>query len=173
MSTIEVVPLLSEADIARFWSKVEKSEGCWFWTGRLTPKGYGTFSFGRKPNAHRTQAHRLAYELVAGPIPQDLHIDHTCHTKDLSCVGGNSCRHRSCVRPSHLEAVTPQTNMERGRGGRKTHCVRGHLLNEENTRTRKDGHRDCRTCNKERCAAWYIRNGARLYPGFGTRKAMS
>lgn len=48
------------------------------------------------------------------PIPDDLQIDHLCHTDDPGCLGGNDCPHRRCVNPAHLEPVTPQGNSLRG-----------------------------------------------------------
>lgn len=77
----------------RFWSKVEKTDGCWLWTSTTNENGYGRFSIKRR----FVSAHRLAYEMTVGPIPDGLTIDHLC-------------RVRSCVRPEHLEAVTLQEN---------------------------------------------------------------
>jgi hypothetical protein len=46
-------------------------------------------------------------------VRQDL--DHLCHNADLQCPGGRGCPHRRCVRPDHLEVVTRQVNVRRGR----------------------------------------------------------
>lgn len=74
----------------------EPTTGCWLWFGRLTGKGYGaTNKDGRYINAHRA-----SYELVKGPIPDGLEIDHLC-------------RVRCCVNPDHLEAVTHAENLRR------------------------------------------------------------
>jgi HNH endonuclease len=78
----------------RFWEKVEQGEGCWLWTGAID-RGYGQFVWnGRK------RAHRVAYELIIGPIPEGLELDHLC-------------RNKSCVRPEHLEPVTKAENIRR------------------------------------------------------------
>lgn len=122
----------------RFWAKVEKTDGCWLWTGATNRAGYGEFQDG----VQQMLAHRLIYEWVVGPISRGLVLDHLC-------------REPRCVNPSHLEAVSDRENILRGIGAtalnaRKTNCVRGHPLDEENTYLRaKDGSRHCRTCHRE------------------------
>lgn len=120
----------------RFWSKVSKSEACWLWVGTVGSNGYGYLRHQGKDRL----GHRLAYELLVGPIPEGLELDHLC-------------RNRRCVRPDHLEAVTHQVNVRRGRGGEhnatKTHCPWGHPYDEANTVTR-DGRRFCLACRRER-----------------------
>jgi hypothetical protein len=74
----------------RFWSKVLKTSTCWIWTGaRNTPKGYGRFD----ANRQRYMAHRYAYELLVGHIPDGMQLDHLCLNK-------------MCVNPSCVEVVT-------------------------------------------------------------------
>lgn len=128
----------------RFWSKVAKSGGCWEWTAALTRAGYGVIGVGSKTDGSRriVYAHRLAYELTIGPIPDGLSIDHLC-------------RNTRCVRPDHLEAVPIGVNVLRGTGpsavaSRRTECQRGHPFDDENTVWRKSGKRMCRECNRMR-----------------------
>jgi hypothetical protein len=83
--------------------------GCWIWTGYLTPKGYGRFTY----LGNSRPAHRVSYELHVGPIPEGLEIDHLCHTRSAGCSGDSSCPHRRCVNPDHLEPVTPAENQVR------------------------------------------------------------
>lgn len=118
----------------RFWVKVDRSDGCWLWTGALDHAGYGRVGVGKG----RTKlAHRVAYELAVGPIPDETpHLDHLC-------------RNTSCVRPDHLEPVTQEENNRREAAAR-THCVHGHELTEENTYRRRNGSRECRTCIRAR-----------------------
>lgn len=114
----------------RFWARVDKRGECWLWTGRKSEKGYGSFSDGDRSKL----AHRVSYELLVGPIPKELEVDHTCHTKD--CHKGNDCPHRACVRISHLELVPHIENIRRGNIGnyvrkpgsrpRKKQCINGH-----------------------------------------------
>lgn len=119
----------------RFWSKVDKTETCWIWTGATHPFGHGHI----KVDGEVKNAHRVSYEIAYGPIPDGLHIDHLC-------------RNPGCVRPDHLEPVTPIENVMRGESGhavnaRKTHCVRGHEFTPENT-YEWGSTRACRTCRK-------------------------
>src|SRR5688500_12459342 len=110
----------------RFESKMLKTEACWLWQGPINRKGYGTFQI-KTPlgNWQPEYAHRVAYGLYKGPIPFGLSIDHLCSN-------------RSCVNPEHLEAVTQQVNLLRGktlqaRNLAKTHCPKGHPYDEANT----------------------------------------
>lgn len=147
--------LLGLVPVERFWAKVQKTETCWLWEGALDRTGYGFFQFNRQARRYRFQAHRLAYELLVGPIPSGLDLDHTCHNSDLFCAGGHSCRHRRCCNPAHLEPVTRSVNLRRGRPAgtfnrNKTHCPRGHPYDLLNTSFGSRGQRICRTCNRER-----------------------
>ncbi len=121
----------------RFWSKVDKSgegQGCWEWTAYKSPEGYGRSRLGKK-----RLAHRIAYELLVGPVPEGLQLDHLC-------------RNRSCVNPAHLEPVTSRENTARGitlaaAQSALTHCVRGHGFGGDNLQYRANGRaRTCRMC---------------------------
>jgi hypothetical protein len=79
----------------RFWSKVDKGQGCWNWTGARNNKGYGTTSV---DGAH-VYSHRASFEMANGPIPEGAVIDHVCHTP-------------ACVNPEHLRVATGKQNME-------------------------------------------------------------
>jgi hypothetical protein len=82
----------------RFWRRVIKAQPdeCWLWTGTLH-RGYGHFSVSRGVTKY---AHRIAYELTIGPIPDGLELDHLC-------------RNKVCVNPQHLEPVTKTENLQR------------------------------------------------------------
>jgi hypothetical protein len=118
----------------RFWSKVRRTETCWEWTAGKKPAGYGAFADGYTT----VLAHRFAYELLVGPIPEGLHIDHLC-------------RNRACVNPAHMEPVSTAENTRRGMAGGAyqlsvTHCPQGHSYDGDNTYVFPDGRRGCRSC---------------------------
>ena len=89
----------------RFWAKVQKSEaGCWIWTGGTNSNGYGTF---RVSTGVSEYAHRLAWTLIQGPIPDGLDVCHSCD----SLYPIRDVTYRRCVRPDHLFLGTQLDNM--------------------------------------------------------------
>lgn len=134
-----------------FWLKVNKNGPipqdkpelgpCWLWTGGTShalsdPRAYGRFYYKGK----RYRAHRVAYIILRGSEPVDLHLDHLC-------------RNRMCVNPDHLDPVTAFENNLRGESfsainARKTNCPKGHPLvwNKTNTRRRCPS---CESSNKQ------------------------
>jgi HNH endonuclease len=78
----------------RFWSMVQKTDGCWEWAGTLHRTGYARFYFRRKAAA----GHRVAWELECGPIPDGLLVCHRCDNK-------------RCVRLDHLFLGTARDNV--------------------------------------------------------------
>lgn len=139
--------LRKKTAVMRLAEKVKVAEnGCWLWTGTRLKDGYGLIWVDGK----NVFAHRFAYQISYGPIPEGMEIDHTCHGIDQSCAGGPSCIHRPCVNPSHLEAVPHHVNILRGRlwlvSGGKTHCPHGHPYIEGNI-YRTAGERRCRLCS--------------------------
>jgi len=83
--------------LQKFWSRVDFTNEHWLWVGAKT-KGYGCVA----RDGHRHYAHRIAYEMLVGPIPEGLEIDHLCRTP-------------ACIWPEHLEPVSHRENMRRHR----------------------------------------------------------
>ncbi len=142
----EVVMQLTEKDEQRFWNKVAlpNEQGCMEWMAALNGSGYGAFGVGPR-GAHKTlRAHRISYELLVGPIPEELVLDHLC-------------RNRKCVAPNHLEPVTGAVNTKRGAPAQKTHCAKGHEYTPENTLryATNNGWRQCRTCAQNNARRQY------------------
>ena len=135
----------------RFWAKVDKNgplwngTPCWLWLA-YKDAGYGRFWL--SPNL--IQAHRFAYELLVGPIPEELQIDHLC-------------RNHTCVNPAHMEAVSHRINNLRGnglgaQGARKTHCPQGHSYDLLNTYFWQGG-RHCRACGRVAALKYWRKSG--------------
>jgi len=79
---------------------------CIRWHGPVNAGGYGVV-----PGFTPTRlAHRMAWELKHGPIPEGMVIDH---------VWARGCRHRDCINVDHLELVTRKINSERSRSSHK------------------------------------------------------
>jgi hypothetical protein len=122
---------VTDAEVVRFWAKVDRDDECWLWTASVGNHGYGQFGAA----GGVVLAHRLAYVLTVGPIPSGLTIDHLC-------------RVTTCVRPAHLEPVTRAENNRRAAATRR-YCPRGHEYTDANTIRNGRGWRYCRTCHNE------------------------
>ena len=143
---------MREALNVRFWSKVARNDadGCWLWSAGRDPKGYGQFQH----DGRSRRAHRVAYELAVGPIPDGLVLDHLCSNPP-------------CVNPAHLEPVTQRENLLRssrtitGILAAKTHCKHGHPFDKENTYHDPNGRRRCLICCRRKSREWKARRRAR------------
>lgn len=96
-----------------FWARMRKQEdGCWIWTGCTYNAGYGSVGWRYKPIGKRTMiaAHRAAWMLTNGPIPEGIDVCHTCDV-------------RLCCNPKHLWLGTAKDNMADARRKGRTFKV--------------------------------------------------
>lgn len=115
---------------SRFWPKVDRSnpDGCWLWTANFGSSKYGLFWDGDR----MMNAHKFSFELVHGPVPSGLELDHIV------------CDTPACVNPAHMQISTHADNMFRTR---RTRCPQGHPYDNTNTYHRPDGKgRGCLSC---------------------------
>lgn len=84
----------------RFWEKVaiNYATDCWEWTGSLCSKGYGHISI---RTGKQVYAHRMAWEMLVGKIPEGLCLLHKCDNP-------------KCCNPDHLIPGTNKQNSEDG-----------------------------------------------------------
>lgn len=73
----------------------EPNTGCWLWLNQVNSDGYGMIYFGKYRKGYK--AHRVFYEMFKGPIPDGIHVLHSCDTP-------------TCVNPAHLSLGTHSDN---------------------------------------------------------------
>ena len=121
----------------------EPNTGCWLWLLSLNREGYP------RSSGKFLRAHRASWAIANGPIPDGKEIHH-------------KCRMRSCVNPSHLDALTYAEHRAAdfphgtvNQNSHKTECRRGHPLSGHNLilepgRSKSGFARRCRACRNSR-----------------------
>lgn len=143
-----------------FLESVLIGDGCWGWTAAHNTEGYGlwqppgaSWNARKKDRVKRSMAHKIMWEILCGPVPDGLELDHLCKFK-------------GCVNPDHLEPVTHMENLRRSH----IFCKQGHRL-EVTRRVWACGVSRCGVCYDGKLAA---KRAARLARGLkkpGRRKS--
>lgn len=131
------------ADEKRLWGYIDVSDtkDCWNWIGKATNSvGYGRLHWQGKVQ----YAHRVAYMVEIGDIPDGLTIDHLC-------------RNTYCCNPAHLEAVTMAENIRRAAAVNHSHCSKGHKFESGSYYLGKHG-KVCKMCSHNKAVAAYAAN---------------
>ena len=147
----------------RFWDKVNIAgpDECWEWTAGTYLKGlkYGRFQFEGKAKS----AHRVAYILTNGDIPDDMFVCHTCDNP-------------ACCNPKHLWLGSAKDNTQdmlkkgRAKNGNsvKTHCSNGHPFDKiykvKSKRSKRE--RRCSLCYNAYMRIWYKKKKELAYHEF-------
>lgn len=118
--------------------RIDPETGCWKFQSRDNGSGYRQIM----RNGRYEVVHRVVYELLVGPIPEGLVLDH---------VKDRGCRYRNCCWPAHLEPITQRENILRAIGRDPDVCGYGHELTPENTYiVPSTGQHMCRACGRRR-----------------------
>ena len=124
--------IFDRATVARFWAKVNQgaADACWLWAASCFPTGYGQFNAGRiRGRQHTFYAHRAAYFLTHGTLPEQSHRD----TPD-GLVVRHTCDTPACCNPAHLVLGTQRDNMQDAAARGRFPRTRQHKLSDHDVR---------------------------------------
>lgn len=121
--------------------RIEKTaSGCWEWALYRDPDGYGRFT---RPRVS-PMAHRAAYIIFAGEIPDGYDVDHKCWNP-------------ACCNPDHLRILPKSLNRALQRRALNPKCIHGHVLEGDNLFVRESGRIECRECINRRAREYRAR----------------
>jgi hypothetical protein len=118
---------MSLAERLDFYSIPEPNSGCILWMAKVTPSGHGMLAWHRQGR----MAHRLAWTVHKGPIPEGICVCHKCDVP-------------SCINVDHLFLGSTQDNtadkMRKGRhrSPKGSDHGRSKLTNEQVIAIRED-----------------------------------
>lgn len=145
------LPELTEQEIARFWSYVDKTPGqgpkgeCWGWKRGRHQRGYGQFSY----RGLDVRSNRVALFLKTGSDPGALGALHTCDWPP-------------CCRDEHLFSGTHKDNMVDSAAKGRTACGDRHGFRLHPDRVARGNRHSSRTHPETRPRG--ERHGSHLHP---------
>lgn len=107
---VRFTPKPKRSQLERFMANVDMAPGCWRWHGPMNESGYGRFYYQGK----NWKAHRVAYELMVGPIPPS---DYSVHGTMIL----HTCDNPKCVNPLHLKLGDANSNMQDAKAKGRLH----------------------------------------------------
>jgi hypothetical protein len=123
----------------RLWTNVRiaGSDDCWPWLGSVTGSNHGTI---RTARSRSDPVHRVAWEMLKGPIPDGLEIHHRCENP-------------ICCNTAHMELLTHGDHARVSDGAaylrERDACKHGHPFDERNTYRMPNGARACKVCRQD------------------------
>jgi|SRR5215472_4688321 len=122
---------------------IRNSQGCWVWQGSVSSGGYGQI---RDSSRLNKITHKIAWQLLVGPVPRGYQLHHTCENK-------------RCWNPAHLEIMTPKQHKRLHIGSEYDdhYCPKGHRYTQDNIFVKSDGYITCRICKYAQHKAWRVR----------------
>lgn len=135
--------------LTKLCQKMETSLDCWLWTGSRNSKGYGSINI----NGFVFTVHRIAWEVLVGPLRHNERLDHLCLMKH-------------CFNPDCLEPVDDLTNNRRNQGWYQSddgtwYCPQYHPIIGHNAMTYQKNKVTCRICFNDKRRANYVRKSLR------------
>lgn len=118
----------------------EPNTGCYVWAAKIGARGYGQFYL----NGRTERAHRAAWKLYVGPIPDGMKVLHHCDFPP--CVNWERCLFLGTLQDNAQDMIAKNRHAQLS----KTHCPTGHPYAGDNVYLFLGKYRRCRTCDRNR-----------------------